>query len=195
LKQTDFAHLAAITQPMVSKYLAQGLVKTRADGSIDPKASLDALAGRLDEEKRQAALAKLAFLAQTPAPTPPTPADAPLARSAKLELDEIKLAQARLDLARAAGELVPVARVEEVAYDAVQALRQAWEQQRRPFAERLAADLGLTPERALPIARALQRLFTNVQASFVDTLALAAPSVAAHAAAQPAAPADQVAAE
>jgi hypothetical protein len=170
LNQTDFASLAAITQPMVSKYLAAGFVKLRADGKIDARASLEALAGRLDETKRAAALEKLAFLDAGAAAARETPANAPRTPSAKSELDEIKRDQARLDYAKAAGELIPASAVEEIAFDAAQAMRQAMEQTRRPTAERLCADLGLTPDRAQLVARALQRRDAAVMAAFVEKI-------------------------
>lgn len=192
MKQTDFARLAAISQPMVSKYLSDGRLVVGADGAIDAEASLRALAGHLDEQKRAAALEKLGFLEKTganrPAPRPVT--------SAKAEHDEIKRDLARLELETKAGALIPVAVVEERAFDAIAALRQTFESERRTASEELASALGLTPDRAPVIARFLQRLFNKAQGEFVARILQedAARTVASDMA-TPAHDAHQVAAE
>ena len=173
MNQKQFAQLCAITQQMVSKYVADGRVVTRASGEIDASASLDALAGHLDEEKRAAAREKLAFLsagAESSRPASPAPAATPQKSSPKAEHDAIKRDLAALELAQKSGQLIPVAEVEERIFDAVAKMRQAHESTLRSDAERLAHDLGQAQDKVPLILRHMKRAFVNAQTAFVAAL-------------------------
>lgn len=195
--QAEFARLCAISHQMVSKYAADGRLVRGESGLIDAEASLQQLAGHLDEQKRLTALEKLRFAAPGAAQDTQKPPPGSSGKGAKGELDEIRRDLARLELEQKAGNLVAVAAVEERAFNAIAAMRQALESTRRETSERLASDLGLTPDRAPVIARALQRYTNAAQAAFVQILletgADDAGDVAAHVADPP--EAHQVAAE
>jgi hypothetical protein len=108
--------------------------------------------GRLDEEKRRAALEKLDAGARIAAndaapPEKSAPRAPPGVKNAKLEIDELKRDTLALELARRAGELVPVNDVESVILDAIAALQSAFDLETRATADQLTIDLGLSPER------------------------------------------------
>lgn len=164
MNQSEFAELCGISRQMASKYAADGLIVRDADGEIDPEGSLYLLEGRLDDEKRLAALALLAGL-PAPAPKP-----APL-RSPKAETDELKRQMLALQLAKQAGEVVAVAEVEELAHQAVADLRVALETARQPLVERLAAEFGVTADRIGAIARLIKANDAAALAAFATACA------------------------
>lgn len=174
VKRVEFAALAQISPAMVTKYAEQGLLVFVDDRQkiLDARASLEALAGRLDEEKRRAALEKVDAAARiaandsSPAAAPP----APLARSAKQELDELKRDAQALDLARRAGELIPIADVEAAIVDAVTGLQAAFDAEAREMAQQLTIDLNLSPDRTAMLQRRLRTLCNRARNRFAGEM-------------------------
>lgn len=179
MKRVDFAELAGITPAMVTKYADQHLLVFTDAKNLDARASLEALAGRLDETKRQAALEKLAAaerIAANDTHTPPPPPDTqrPTTKTAKVEIEELKRDTLRLELATKAGELIPIGDVERTILDAIAGLQSAFDQESRAMAAQLTIDLGLSPDREAMLSRRLRTLCNKARQRFAaDMLALA----------------------
>lgn len=172
MKRIEFARLCDISPSLVTKYDEQGLIVFSAPKIVDVRATLDALAGRLDETKRQAALARLASGDLPPAPAAnDTPAPAPATRNAKTALDELRRDAVALDLARKAGDVIPIADVEAAIQEAVSALQNAFEIETRACADQLTIDLGLAADRSAMLTRRLRSLSTRARARFAAELA------------------------
>lgn len=160
MKRVEFAALADISPAMVTKYDDAGLIvftdATRTH--VDPAATLAALAGRLDADKHAAALSKLG------APAAPAP------RNAKLELDELKRDAHALDLAKRAGDLIPIRDVETAIHDAITELQAAFDIESRAMADQLAIDLGLSVDRAATLQRRLRTLCNRARTRFAASM-------------------------
>jgi DNA-binding transcriptional MerR regulator len=166
MKRIEFAKLAEISPAMVTKYDSQGLIVFAGDDDVDALATLEALAGRLDETKRAAALGRLGASARVEAQREAVPR----VRSAKQELDELKRDTLQLELARKAGELVPVEVVERVVLDAIAALQSASDLEAGDTANQLTIDLGLSPDRTAVLKRRLRTFTTRVRARFAGEM-------------------------
>lgn len=168
MKRIEFAELADISPAMVTKYSDQGLIVFSADNSVDATATLALLEGRLDETKRLAALKKLGLAAQFAPASPELPAalQGQPRRTAKIEMDEIKRDLMQLELARRAGELIPIADVERAVFDAIADFRAAFDIEARGMADQLTVDLSLSPERSAMLFRRLRTLNNKAQTRF-----------------------------
>lgn len=172
MKRVEFARLCEIAPSMVTKYTEQGFVVFSAPKVVNAAATLAALAGRLDEPKRQAALARLASGEIPAAPAAnDTPAPAPATRNAKTALDELRRDAVALDLARKAGDVVPIVDVEAAIQEAVSALQNAFDIETRACADQLTIDLGLAADRSAMLTRRLRSLSTRARARFAAELA------------------------
>src|SRR5579872_7094104 len=124
MRRSAFADLCGVSKQMISKYAGDNLV-VEADGDVDAAATLALLEGRLNEDKRQAALATLAQIAPAAAaPTHQPSARAPTVASFKVQKDEIEMQLKRLQLGREAGELVSADAVDQAASVAINAMRE-----------------------------------------------------------------------
>lgn len=180
MKRAAFAILCGISKQMVSKYAA---FLVEEAGEVDALASLAALEGRLDETKRQAALAALEGV-QPSRPTAPGAASVPL--SAKAQKDEVELQLKRLQYAREAGEVMSVDEIDAAARQAIADMREAFGNRRREIAEAVCLQFSLPSDKASAMARTLAREFEATLGVFAARMAaLAAPNAHAHAA-QPA---------
>lgn len=197
-----FAELCGVSRQAMHKHADAGRVLLDADGSVDVDASLAALAGHLDEDKRRAALEKRAFETGATPPPPPNKGSAAI-QTPKQELDALKAATLRLELAQKAGEVVAVTAVEAAIFDAAAKLRATFDANARALAEDLARECGLPPERAGAVLRRVKRAFAEAQNAAAQALAAdprlplatGAPEIAAAAPQSPtAAPTEEVAA-
>ncbi|HYD87124.1 MAG TPA: hypothetical protein VEA80_06605 [Vitreimonas sp.] len=179
MKRVAFAELADISPAMVTKYGEQGLLVFIDAKNLDARASLEALAGRLDETKRQAALAKLDAVEKiaandTTQPPPAPRAPPPSGKTAKVEIEELKRDTLQLELARKAGDLVPIEEVERTILDAIAGLQAAFDLEARAMAGQLTIDLGLSPDREAMLARRLRTLCNKARQRFAaDMMRLA----------------------
>lgn len=193
MKRVEFARLAEISPAMVTKYADQGLLVFVDEKNLDARASLEALAGTLNEDKRQAALEKLAKLdaaaqlrAVNDANGAPAIASAPgaaksAAKTTKIEIEELKRDSLALELARKAGDLAPIEDVERVILDAMAGLQAAFDQESRAMAAQMTIDLGLSPDKEAILARRLRTLCNRARqryAAEMQKLASADLSVA-----------------
>lgn len=156
---------------MVTKYDEQGfIVFADADRKlVDARATLEALSGRLDEDKRQSALEQLDTRDRVAAAAP---ASAPSAAkpSAKAQIDELKRDKLSIDLAERAGALIPIDRVEAVTVDAIVAMQAAFDVEARSTADQLTIDLDLSPERNAMIMRRLRTLIVRARQAFAGKM-------------------------
>jgi transcriptional regulator with XRE-family HTH domain len=191
MKRAAFATLCGVSRPMISKYESGGFIVVDGD-DVDAAASLAALEGRLDEDKRQRALAALGEVeAPRSAAAPTSAADAPRAASAKAQKDEVELRLKQLQYGREAGELVSAEAVDAAARQAVTSLSEAFANRRREIAERICLQLGAAPDKASAIARLLGVEFEETLGVFArEMLTAASPDPAA---ANPAIPSASVA--
>jgi hypothetical protein len=146
MNKARFAELIGVSGAQVTKY---GDAIVIDGGQVDVEASLANLEGRLDETKRQRALAVLGGLSAAAKPAE----NAPRQPSGKSRYDDARAQLAEIELAEKKGELLSAAEVEMVAYEAIAAMREAQAGGRREFADRLCADFGIDPSRAGALAR------------------------------------------
>lgn len=175
MKRSAFAALLDISKQMISKHAEKGRI-VEADGSVDVAASLAALEGHMDEAKRQRALqiTGAASVARAPTMAPE--------RSSKAQIDDINRDIKRLELGKLAGELVDVAGVEDAASRAVTQLRERVAQGHRETADRICAQFGVGPEKAVALARFLAKEFEGVMGQFARAMQQLAAADAAQAA-------------
>lgn len=177
MRRADFASLCQISRPMLSKYERSGDIVV-TEGEVDAGESLAKLAGRLDEDKRQAALANLGALGERRSSVMP-----PLARPAsstlttpRQEKDAVARDLLLLQYGRQAGELVLVADVEDAAAQAVARMRETFANGSRDLANKICATFGLSTERAPPLKRLLSAEFERILGAFAESMAaLSAP--------------------
>ncbi|MFN3464732.1 MAG: hypothetical protein ACK4X1_11725 [Terricaulis sp.] len=171
MKRVEFAELAGITPAMVTKYDDQGLIAFSSPKVVDARATLQLLAGRLDEDKRQAALEKLDALDRiaandTSAPEAPPLAARTGAKNAKTEIDELKRDKLLVELAEKSGDLIPIATVERVILDAIAEMQAAFDQETHATAAQLTIDLGLSTERTAMLTRRMRTLANKARQRF-----------------------------
>lgn len=159
MRRSQFAALIGVSKQQVGKYVADGAVLL--DGAlVDVEESLARLEGRLDETKRQRALAMwggrsasssagVGAGAATGGHGPAKPL------SGKARHDEARAELAELELAQRKGELLEVDDVEARADEAIQALRETMAAGRREDADQICAKFGIPAERATALAREL----------------------------------------
>ena len=155
MRKSQFAVLIGVSKPQVSKYVADGaILMTEGGVEVDVDESLSRLEGRLEETKRQRALAIWSGKNSGAPARPANPAGGkPL--SGKARHDEARAELAELELAQRKGELLEVRDVEERADEAVQALRETMASGRREDADQICAKFGVPAERATALAREL----------------------------------------
>lgn len=157
MRRSQFAALIGVSKQQVGKYVADGAVLL--DGAlVDVEESLARLEGRLDETKRQRALAmwggRSASSSEGAGPAAGGHGAAkPL--SGKARHDEARAELAELELAQRKGELLEVDDVETRADEAIQALRETMAAGRREDADQICAKFGIPAERATALAREL----------------------------------------
>lgn len=171
MKRVEFAELAGITPAMVTKYDDQGLIIFSAPKIVDARGTLQQLAGRLDEDKRQAALEKLDALDRiaandTTAPEAPALAPRTGVKNAKTEIDELKRDKLLVELAEKSGDLIPIATVERVILDAIAEMQAAFDQETHATAAQLTIDLGLSTERTAMLTRRMRTLANKARQRF-----------------------------
>lgn len=174
MKRSAFADLVGVSKQMVSKYAASGLV-VEVGGDVDAAATLAGLEGRLDEDKRQAALRALGAIGAAPTSAAST---APKS-SAKAEKDNWDARLRELQYRREAGQLVDVEEVDAGARQAVAAMREAFGNRRRDIAEAICVQFGLPADKASPVARFIAREFEMTLGVFAREMAALGSSAAA----------------
>lgn len=174
MRRTAFASLCSVTKQQVSKYERAGLLVFSAPDQVDAAASLAAMEGRLDEEKRRRALAVLGDATAGPQPTSSRPARTP--QGAKAQKDEIELALKTIELGQATGALVLAADVDAAARDAISLMRESLHNGKRELAARICAAFGLPADRAGALARMIGDDFERALGRFARAAtALARP--------------------
>lgn len=175
MRRSQFAALIGVSKQQVGKYVSDGTVLL--DGAdVDVEESLARLEGRLDETKRQRALAMWSGRS-TSAPrsaasgAPGAPAKA---LSGKARHDEARAELAELELAQRKGELLETADVEAKADEAVQALRETMAAGRREDADQICAKFGIPAERATALARELNTRDERALGRFARAMAVLA---------------------
>lgn len=172
MKRKDFADFVGIGPSMVTKYADDGLIVFSSPKDVDVPATLAALAGRLNEEKRQDALARWeAGDIAAPANEHATSAPPLSARNAKQALDELRRDSVALDLAKRAGDVIPIADVEAVIVSAIAELQSAFDVEASATTDRLIIDLGLAADRHPVLKRQLRSLLTRARARFAAAMA------------------------
>lgn len=155
MRKSQFAVLIGVSKPQVSKYVADGaILMTEGGVEVDVDESLARLEGRLEETKRQRALAIWSGK-NSGAPTRSADPAGGKPLSGKARHDEARAELAELELAQRKGELLEVRDVEERADEAVQALRETMASGRREDADQICAKFGVPAERATALAREL----------------------------------------
>ncbi len=157
MRRSQFAALIGVSKQQVGKYVADGAVLL--DGAlVDVEESLARLEGRLDETKRQRALAMWGGRSpSSSAGAGPAAGGHGAAKplSGKARHDEARAELAELELAQRKGELLEVDDVETRADEAIQALRETMAAGRREDADQICAKFGIPAERATALAREL----------------------------------------
>ncbi len=168
MNRARFAQLCGVSKPMISKYEGMGLIKF-ADNEgkrVDVLASLDAMAGRLDEDRRIEALARFAALNGDAKPSLPRavterktaglmPDDKPMSHKQEKDYFDAKLKE--IEYRRAVGELVLASDVQETATLAVAALRETFSNQKRDLAKGLCAQFDIPPDKETAVMRFLSK--------------------------------------
>nr|WP_314123301.1 hypothetical protein [uncultured Brevundimonas sp.] len=174
MRRSQFAALIGVSKQQVGKYVSDGAVLL--DGAdVDVEESLARLEGRLDEAKRQRALAMWGGRAASPsAPRPSGSGTAGKALSGKARHDEARAELAELELAQRKGELLETADVERKADEAVQALRETMAAGRREDADQICAKFGIPAERATALARELNTRDERALGRFARSMAVLA---------------------
>ncbi|WP_426019006.1 hypothetical protein [Brevundimonas sp. DWR2-3-1b1] len=175
MRRSQFAALIGVSKQQVGKYVSDGTVLL--DGAdVDVEESLARLEGRLDETKRQRALAMWSGRS-TSAPRSATsgaPGAPAKALSGKARHDEARAELAELELAQRKGELLETADVEAKADEAVQALRETMAAGRREDADQICAKFGIPAERATALARELNTRDERALGRFARAMAVLA---------------------
>ena len=169
MRRSAFADLIGVSKQMVSKYEAAGDIVV--DGvEVDAAASLAKLAGRLDEDKRQRALAFIGGEQRSPiaAAAPPTlsPEPAPSAPTARQERDAVERDLKRLRYGQEAGELVSAAEVADAAAAAVAEMREAFANGSRDLANEICAAFAVPSDKAPALKRHLASGFERALGRF-----------------------------
>lgn len=184
MNSSEFATLCGISRAMVSKYNADGLISMNGK-QVDARASLLALEGRLNEDKRRRALEKLeametgdfAVEATPEAATRPRNGPIPEPTSHKARKDMFAALNAEMEYRRKAGELLLASDVAQQAQLAVEAMREKFSNDRRQMAQKLCAHFDLPPDRETAVVRFLSDQFEATLGRFGEVAAkLAEPA-------------------
>ncbi len=186
MNSSEFAILCGISKAMVSKYNADGLIVMNGK-QVDARASLDGLAGRLNEDKRLLALEKLDAI-EAGALTPEVPkTKVATARSIgqpaaptsfKARRDMFSSFNAELDYRKKAGELLLAADVAQQAQLAIEAMREKFSNDRREMAQKLCAQFDLPADRVGAVMRFLSDQFEATLGRFGEVAAkMAEPTI------------------
>ena len=182
MNQAQFADLIGVSPQQVSKYVASGAVLVE-DGRVNVADSLMMLEGRLDEEKRQRALAKLEGANPVRQPSPPNQGSGgQRTATAKQEKDAIDRDLRLLEYGQKAGDLVLAEDVEATAQRAVAEMREVFNNGRREDADLICSTFGVAPEKSGALARFLGTRFEAALGRFsavMATLASEAPEATA----------------
>ena len=180
MRRSQFAALIGVSKQQVGKYVADGAVLL--DGAlVDIEESLARLEGRLDETKRQRALAMWGGRsASSSAGAGPAAGGHGAAKplSGKARHDEARAELAELELAQRKGELLEVDDVETRADEAIQALRETMAAGRREDADQICAKFGIPAERATALARELNARDERALGRFARAMATLAQTEA-----------------
>jgi hypothetical protein len=184
-----FAELCGLSRMMVSKYKGMGLIAFVDDleKHVDPEESLRRMAGRFNELKRQAALARLAeyrvieaqattgmplpLAGPKPNLTPPKAEDAQSPAkvlSAKQQKDYYEAGLKRLEYMRRAGELLSTAEVATQAELAISAMREVFSNAKRDAAKDFCAAFDIPPDRETAVTRKLGDAFEKALGRFAE---------------------------
>lgn len=166
MKKAEFARLCGVSGAMISKYARLGLIAEK-DGGVDAGESLRRLEGRLNEEKRVAAIVALAdgkpstrgMVFASKEPPPPafvkshdavvSLAEFAAARqSDKARRERIEADRAEIELAQLTGRLVDAGAVAREVENAVSVFWSELTRREREEADEIAAALSLDPFRA-----------------------------------------------
>lgn len=193
MSQAAFARLCGISKMMVTKYAQQGFVIKNGQ-EVDTRASLQALAGRLDDGKRRRALAALdagaiapdhqpadddARAAARPQPAIAASALSPDGHSWRVERDRTDTEIRKIELARLRDEVVDAATIAPAIIDAATAFGAELDRRQRFDADAFAATLKLTVEQAKELRALMKRRDDEVRRNFARSLRVAAEQIAA----------------
>lgn len=177
MKKSEFARLCGVSGAMISKYARLGLIAEK-DGGVDAGESLRRLEGRLNEEKRVAAIVALAdgkpstrgmvFVSKEPPPPTSTPARADDAvvslaefaaarQSDKARRERIEADRAEIELAQLTGKLVDAGAVAREVENAVSLFWGEVTRRERDEADTIAGALGLDALRARQLREELRK--------------------------------------
>ena len=178
MRRSQFAELIGVSKQQVGKYVSDGAVLVDGAG-VDVEESLGRLEGRLDESKRQRALAVWggrsgALRSGVVATNQSAPAKA---LSGKARHDEARAELAELELAQRKGELLETADVEARADEAVQALRETMAAGRREDAAQICSKFGISAEKATALARELNVRDERALGRFARSMAALASNI------------------
>lgn len=167
MNSSEFATLCGISKPMVSKYNADGLISMNGK-QVDARASLAALAGRLNEDKRLLALEKLdaleaGIVAEEVAAKPAMPRKnepgLPAPTSFKARRDQYLALNAEVEYRKKVGELLAASDVAQQAELAVEGMREQFSKDRRSMAQDLCAMFDIPADREAALMRFISDRF------------------------------------
>jgi hypothetical protein len=164
VNQVAFAALCGVTKQMVTKWKVDGRLAYDASG-VDAALSLANLAGAMNEELRQGALAKLQGL---PAPANDQPiANQPTDRQ---KFDAVRLERETLALAKEKGELIAVKLVQPRAMEAVSRLQLALESRQHPLTDAILEVTQADPMHRTAIARLIRNYRAEAMSKFATDM-------------------------
>lgn len=204
MKKADFARLCGVSAPMIRKYELAGAIVLNGDG-VDAAASLRALQGRLDEDKRTSAVLKLIGadapsaaakkLAAAPATdgTEPFAAD-PIEDARRAEVVElarfqrergdaasrrakIEADRAEIELLQLTGRLVDIDEIRRAIDNAVSTFWTESQRCVREDADAIATALGLDEFRARQLRAELGRRSMRMRQDFAAALSASVKAV------------------
>lgn len=193
MKKADFARLCGVSGAMVSKYLRLGLI-VECEGGVDAAESLRRLEGRLDEDKRVAAIVALADGRKSP----PRPASKPAAathaapageaagdmppgvvslaefaaarQSDKARRERIEADRAEIELMQLTGRLVDALDVAREIENSVSVFWGELTRRERGDADEMAARLGLDQVRVRQLRDEVRRRNLALRKDFADCM-------------------------
>ena len=188
MSKAAFARLCQVSQPMISKYAGDDRL-VMVGAKVDVRKSLMALAGRLDEQKRRAALARLDAEEEIAPPAEKaddsvTPPEAPAAStvaaplSDKARRDRIDADIKEAELGERLGRLVDVVDVRLAVEDTVATFWSEAERRLRQETDEIAAALKLSVEDAKILRRLLGQNSKRLRQDFSDAMQAASDQVA-----------------
>ncbi len=203
MTKAEFSRLCGISGAMVSKYARTGRLEICILGKVDAKASLKLLEGSLDENKRRAALLKLAGInvpettnakgdSRSPSAKteeiPPetskrstwnnqqTDDETPISWKAQRDRAAAKLAE--LDLEQRLGSLCDAREVHAAAADTTATFFSELERRQRIDADAFSASLALNAEQAKKLRILIADRDKEIRANFAEKMRAAAEAAA-----------------